>query len=187
MKLSGKVKGKMNMYRSGEKFKQHMDIEVMGMQTSNDTYIIDKVVYSVTDMDGKKFGTKTDATQYKSEKPTGEAITDFKEFEEFLDSKKITGTEEILGHKCDVYDISSGVSLAVYNKRYVLGIRSPEFNATATAFDGSPSFTANEFEVPSDVDFNATGMGALDGLDEKNLKGMNKEDVEDLINKYKKK
>lgn len=172
--LEGKLKGKMDIFRSGEKLKQYMNTEIMGVKNTNTVYIIDNTVYSVIDIEGTKIGNKTDLANYNKQKKTAETITDFKEFEKFLEDKKITGTENILGHNCDIYDISGGVSLSIYDKRYILKINSPEFTAVATALNTSPSFAKNEFEVPAGVDFKSMDM-----------KGLNKKNLDSLVNKYK--
>ncbi|MBK8551888.1 MAG: hypothetical protein IPL53_12795 [Ignavibacteria bacterium] len=172
--LEGKLKGKMEIFRSGEKLKQYMNTEIMGVKNTNTVYIIDNNVYSVIDLEGTKIGNKTDLANFNKQKKTGETITDFKEFEKFLEDKKITGTENILGHNCDIYDISGGVRLSIYDKRYILKINSPEFTAVATALNTSPSFAKNEFELPADVDFNSIDM-----------KGLNKKNLDSLVKKYK--
>lgn len=172
--LEGKLAGKMEIYRSGDMLRQNMNTEIMGMQTDNVIYILDKTVYSIINVAGKTIGTKTDLSNYNASKETGETITDFKEFEKFLDSKKVTGTENILGYNCDVYDISKDVKLSVYNKRYILKIQAQEFMAVATALNTSPSFSKEEFEVPKDVDFKTTDM-----------KELSKPNIDSLVNKFK--
>lgn len=160
--LEGLLKGKMEIFRNGDRLKQKINSEIMGNKNSNVIYIKDKIVYSVIDVGGKKFGTKTDLVNYNSIKQTGETITDFNEFEKFLDSKKITGTENILGYKCDIYEISDPIRLSVYNKRYIMKIKTPEFIATATNLNTRPVFSENEFEVPLDVNFNKTDSKGID-------------------------
>ncbi len=160
--LEGLLKGKMEIFRSGEKLKQKINSEIMGNKNSNVIYIKDKIVYSVIDVGGKKFGTKTDLGNYNNIKQTGETITDFNEFEKFLDSKNISGSENILGYKCDIYEISDPIRLSVYNKRYILRIKTPEFIATATGLNTSPVFSVNEFDLPADVDFNKTDSKGID-------------------------
>lgn len=161
--LEGAVRGKMEIIRNGEKIRQNISSEVMGMKSSNIIYIMDKNVYSIIDVNGKKLGTKTDLAGFNKSKQTAETITDFKEFEKYLDSKKISGTEYILGYKCDIYETSDKVSISVHNKRYILKIKTPEFMATATSINTSPAISGSEFILPSDVEFNKTDAGGLKG------------------------
>ena len=144
-------------------------------KSSNIIYIMDNNVYSILDVGGKKIGTKSDLRGFNETKLTGETITDFKEFEKFIDSKKIIGTENVLGYKCDIYETSSGVTLSVYNKRYILKIKTPEFMATATALNTSPSYTGTEFTLPSDIEFNKSDS-----------KTMKNKSLDSLVNKLKK-
>lgn len=174
--ISGKMSGSMSMYRDGDKIKQIMNMEVMGVKTSSNIYIMNDVVYTITDVGGTKFGNKINLDEYnKKNRSTGETITDFKDFEKFLSDKKIIGTEEILGKKCDIYETAKGIDVSIYDKRYILKIKSPEFTAVATEMDPSPTFSANEFEIPDDVNFNSDGKtgfdkGALDSLAKKYIK-----------------
>lgn len=173
--LVGKVNGKMQILRKGNLFKQIINSEVMGMQNKNNVYILGSSVYSVTEIAGKKFGIKTNLHDYNTQKQTGETIVDFKEFEKFLNSKKITGSENILGYDCEIYEISDGFYLTVKNKKYIMKIKTPEFTATATTMDTNPSFTLTEFEIPSDIDFKNA-----------NASGYDKSAIDSLVNKMKK-
>lgn len=173
--LEGAVRGKMEIIRNGEKIRQNISSEVMGMKSSNIIYIMDKNVYSIIDVNGKKLGTKTDLAGFNKSKQTAETINDFNEFEKYLDSKKITGNEFILGYKCDIYETSDKVSISVYNKRYILRIKTPEFMATATSINTSPAISGSEFILPPDVEFNKTDAGSIKG-----------EALDSLVNKLKK-
>ena len=173
--LEGALKGKMEIMRSGEKLKQNINSEVLGIKSSNIIYIMDKNVYSIIEVNGKKLGTKTDLAGFNKSKQTAETINDFNEFEKYLDSKKISGTEFILGYKCDIYETSDKVSISVYNKRYILRIKTPEFMATATSINTSPAISGSEFILPPDVEFNKTDAGSIKG-----------EALDSLVNKLKK-
>ena len=173
--LEGLLKGNMEIYRSGDKLKQKINSEIMGNKSTNVVYISDKTVYSVIDVSGKKFGTKTDLGNYNNLKQTGETITDFTEFEKFLDSKTISGTESVLGYKCDIYAVTDAIRLYVFNKKYILKIKTPEFIATATDLNTKPVFTTNEFEIPADINFNKT-----------DTKGIDSKSLDSIVNKFKK-
>ncbi len=173
--MVGKLGGTMEMLRKGNKLRQNINSEIMGMKSENVIYIVDNYVYSIMILEGKKIGMKTSLQDYNSQKTTGETIVDFKEFENFLNGKKITGSENILGYNCDIYDIGKDVSLSVYNKRYILKIKTPEFMATATKLDNSPTLPADEFDVPPDVDFRGVSSRNID-----------KKYLDSLVNKMKK-
>jgi hypothetical protein len=55
---------------------------------------------------------------------------------------------------------------------YVLKISSPEFQAVATDIQINPSFSADEFTVPTDVDFITMGDMPKDMKNLKNLDSM---------------
>lgn len=173
--LVGRLNGKMTIYRKGNKLKQDINSEIMGMQSKNEIYVLDNFVFTVTDMGGKKFGAKTDLQNYNMQKQTGETITDFTQFEKFLESKKVVGSENILGYICDIYDLGNNVALSVNNKRYILKIKAPEFMATATKLETNPTFSANEFELPSDINFKNI-----------NPQGTKNETLDSLLKEFKK-
>ncbi|MEO8209759.1 MAG: hypothetical protein ABI840_04295 [bacterium] len=172
--LDGKLKGTMEIKKAGNKLKQSMNTEIMGTKNLTEVFILDNGVFVVTDVGGKKFGTKINGDDFKK-KQTGETIIDYREFEKFLSDKKITGNENIIGYDCEIYDVGKGTTLSVYNKRYVLKISNPQFLATATKLDDKPAFSAGEFEVPSDIDFKSPGNQEVD-----------KKYIDSMINKYKK-
>lgn len=170
--LQGAMNGEMTMYRSGKKLKQEINTEIMGIKSLSHVYIIDNFVFTVTEVNGKKMGVKTNIKDYNKKKQTAETITDPKEFENYLSDKKVIGSENILGKNCDIYDMGNGTEMSIHNKMYVMKIKSPEFMAVATKFDNSPSFSEDIFEIPADVNFrsintdgkNTPGMDQLDSI-----------------------
>lgn len=151
--LSGALNGKMTINRNGKDLKQIVDSEVMGIQSKNITYIKENTVYSITEVAGKKLGIKTDLSKYNSMKQTGETIADPDEFRKFLEGKSVKGTEDILGYKCNIYDMGNNVSLSVADGKYLLRIKAPDFLAIATAIQPLDADNTSEFAVPADIEF----------------------------------
>lgn len=172
--LQGRINGKMQIFRSGNNFKQVINSDIMGMHNNNYIYIRDNIVYTITEIGGKKFGSKATLQEYNLSKHTGETIIDLKEFEKFLSAKKVTGSEKILGYDCEVYDLGDSYYLAVYDKKCILKIMTPEFMATATKLEMNPSIAVNEFVIPADVDFKNINPG-----------GLKKESLDSAVNKLK--
>ncbi len=160
--LTGMMTGKMSILRNGNKIKQKISTNIMGMNNLNTIYILDNNVYNITEAAGQKFASKTDLQEYNSRKTTGETIVDFKEFEKFLGDKKITGSENIIGYNTDIYDVGNGMKISVYNKKYILKIQSTDLLAVATVLNTSPTFAADEFTLPTDVEYNKKDPKALD-------------------------
>ncbi|MEO6695352.1 MAG: hypothetical protein ABIY50_12055 [Ignavibacteria bacterium] len=154
--LTGMINGTMTVYKNGNNIRQKINSEIMGMKNSTNVYIINNDVYNVTEIGDKKFGNKTNLEDYNKLKQTGETITDFKEFEKFISGKKVIGTESIIDKNCEIYDLNNGIKLSVFDKKYILKIRNNDFMAAATKLDMNPVITANEFEIPKDVDFKNT-------------------------------
>jgi len=159
--LTGKMNGKITILRKDNKLKQEINSEFMGVQTSNQVYVLDDFVYSISDMNDKKFGTKTNLEDFSGGKNAGDIITNFREFEKFISTKKITGTENILGYKCDIYEIGNGTELSIYDKKYILKIKNPAFTAIATKLEADPVFPEDEFTVPSYTEFKNTNPSEI--------------------------
>jgi len=159
--ITGKMNGTMTIYKNGSNLKQKINADVMGMKNTINTYVVGDEVYNVTQIGDKKFGNKTSLKEYNAMKQTGETITDFKEFEKFISGKKIIGTETIIDHSADIYDMGNGMSISVYDKKYILRIKNPDFMAVATKLDMNPVITLNEFEVPKDVDYKSIGPSKI--------------------------
>lgn len=173
--LTGMMKGTMTIYKNGNSIRQKINSEVMGMKNTVNTYIVNDEVYNVTEIGDKKMGNKTSLKEYNAMKQTGETITDFKEFEKFISGKKVVGTENIIGHNSDIYDMGNGMSISVYEKKYILKIKNAEFMAVATMLDINPVINLNEFEIPKDVDFKS--------IDPSKIK---KEDLDSILKDLKK-
>ncbi|MEO8666458.1 MAG: hypothetical protein ABI462_13285 [Ignavibacteria bacterium] len=170
--LQGMMNGTMDILRNGNRLKQIMNINVMGMQSVNTIYIIDDNVYNITEAAGQKFANKTDLKGYNSRKATGETITDFKEFEKFLSGKKVTGSENIIGYNTDIYDVGSGISMSVYDSKYILKIKSPDFMAVANKLNKNPSFASDEFKVPDNIEYKNRPPDRKPGSENKSLDSM---------------
>lgn len=152
--LVGVISGNMSILRSGNLLKQIVNTEVVGVQSSNTVYIIDGIVYSISQAAGKTIGQKTNLSEYKKGAQTGETIVDPKEFEKFLEGKSVIGTENILGYQCDIYKTGPEMSISVYDSKYVLRILIPQFQAVAVKLNLDATFASNEFTVPDNIDFN---------------------------------
>ena len=174
-KTEGIINGTMDIIKSGDKFKQKMNVDVKGIKSVTDVFVLENEVYTVTDIAGMKTGFKTDLSEYNQRKQKSENFTDFRDLKSYLKDKKKTGEEEILGYKCDVIETDKGISLSVYEDKYVLKISGPQFTATATALEKNPTVSAAEFEVPKDVDFSKKGSDV-----------MSKEKIKEMLDKYKK-
>lgn len=174
-KTEGIIVGTMDIIKSGDKFKQKMDVDVKGIKSTTDVFVLENEVYTVTDIAGMKTGFKTDLSEYNQRKQKSENFTDFRDLKNYLKDKKKTGEEEILGYKCDIIETDKGISLSVYDNKYVLKIKGPQFIATATALEKNPSVSADEFEVPKDVDFSKKGPET-----------MSKEKIKEMLDKYRK-
>lgn len=174
-KAEGIINGTMDIIKIGDKFKQEMEVDVKGIKSKSDVYVLGDAVYSVTDVAGMKHGFKADLSEYNKKKQIGENFSDFRDLENYLKGTTKKGSEEILGCNCEIYETGKGIFLSVCDNKYVLRIKGPEFTATAINLDKDPSVSSDRFEVPKDVDFSRKNPGAV-----------GKEKVKELMEKYKK-
>jgi hypothetical protein len=146
--VSGKDKGTLDLYYKGKSVK--MEIVSTGEQAANVVmYVKDEMLYMVMDMAGQKMGIKSSVKDDK----------DFKEFSNMINVKdklkdmKKSGTDEVLGYKCDVYESDKDGKVSVYKEMVPLKMISKKVTMPATLFEPNASFKDDMFEPPKDIEF----------------------------------
>lgn len=120
---------------------------------STSTYFYDNYVYTVIDFNGKKAGTKIDASSYKSNGAKEGKDIDFADMENYLKGKNKIGKETIIGKGCDIYEVSKGVKLSVTKNYIPLKIETNAMTLLAESYDDKVTIPASEMEIPKDVKF----------------------------------
>jgi hypothetical protein len=147
--VSGKEPGSLDLTFKGKNAKMNITMTKEG-QTSNMVMILkEKTMYSIMDQEGKKMGFKSDVTNDES----------MKDFYAMLNAKdkmkdmEKTGSEDVLGYKCDIYKDKKGDLLSIFKERVPLKIVSKDVSMTATVFEPDIKIADDAFEPPKDIEF----------------------------------
>jgi hypothetical protein len=150
------------LYKDGDKYKLVRNLSDSPTETGIVTTYIDvteRSVISVTEKDGIKKGLKTvwdddyvllylQYPVFFRGIPPGKA---------YMSYKKVDGIETVNGKVCDIYqgpiDILQQSSKYYLWDRIMLKSTAPGYETIATTINEDPAFTADEFTVPSDVQF----------------------------------
>ncbi|MFA5405154.1 MAG: DUF4412 domain-containing protein [Ignavibacteria bacterium] len=145
---SGKEKGTMDFYFKNKNAKIDMNFIEGDKKNNALMYFADKVVYMITEMEGKKVGMKMDISESK------EADMDIVNVKEKLKDYEKIGSDEVLGYNCDVYKTKEGTKLSIYKEVFALKIVDNKNNEyVATAFEQDVKLADDFFAPPKDVEY----------------------------------
>jgi hypothetical protein len=148
--VTGKEPGTLDVVYKGKNAKMEITMTKDGNTMTMQMIMKDKMMYTVMDEGGKKSGFKSAVTNDES----------MKDFYAMLDAReKIkemekTGSEELLGYKCDIYKDKKGDVLSIYKEKAPLKIVSQDnVTMTATIFEPNFKIADDALEPPKDVEF----------------------------------
>lgn len=149
--MKGDESGTLEIFSNGKKVKLVMSAKQAGTDIKSDIYKTDDGVIMVSDMMGKKMGIKMklddkDAKQFK----------DILDAKEMLKDYKKTGTESVLGYKCDIYS-NDTAKIYMYKDAVALKFEYKSKSGsietmTATAFEPDAKLADDLFTVPKDIE-----------------------------------
>jgi len=144
---SPEEKGTMDLFFKGKSAK--IDLNMVEGDKKNNAlmYYADKVVYVITEMEGKKIGMKMDVSKNK------DSDLEIVNIKDKLKDYEKTGTDEELGYKCDVYKTKDGSLISVYKDIFGLKIiDNKKKEIVATAFEQDVKLADDFFTPPKDVE-----------------------------------
>jgi hypothetical protein len=152
----------MDMYRKGVKVKTEVNLLEKEKNMKTTGYFVNKTVYMVMDMAGKKTGLKMDAKDIgKDNKDLDKQIYDVKDRLKDFDK---AGTGEVLGYTCNKYTDKKGNTYYIYKDQAMLKMEYKDGVMEATKFEPDVKLDDSFFEVPKDVEFMDMGNLGLDKL-----------------------
>lgn len=156
IKYENKVKDRvvvMDIYRKGDKAKSETDMT--GAKAGKITsYILGKTVYTITEVAGKKFAMKTEMKNTGGEENVEDIMKNFKDV---LKDMEKTGSENIIGYKCDIYKNKDGVEYYLYKDMIPLKIVTKQGSSMeAKELELNVKLDDSFFEIPKDVEFKET-------------------------------
>lgn len=147
--VAGKEPGTLDVIYKGKNAKMNITMTKDGQSMNMGMILKDKTMYTIMEQEGKKMGFKSDVTNDES----------MKDFYALMDAKdKIkemekTGSEDVMGYKCDIYKDKKGDLLSVYKEKVPLKIVSKDVSMTATVFEPDFKIADDIFEPPKDIEF----------------------------------
>lgn len=148
--VKGEDSGTFDLYFKDKTAKFDMNFEKAGQKVNTLMFVKNNVLHIIGEAEGKKMGMKMDVSKDE----------DFqKDFASFINAKEKlkdyekTGSDEVLGFKCDVYKSKEGETISVYKDMVVLKIESPKGSFVAVKFEPDAKISDDVFEPPKDVDY----------------------------------
>jgi hypothetical protein len=187
MEATGEMKGTWDVWAKGKKAYVKMNYEVAGQNMKSEMWMVDDMMYSVTDLAGKKMGMKMNPKEWAKENEQKKDFNPMSFKDGCKDCEKI-GEEEVIGKKCDIYQDKNGIKYSVYEGKIPLKIVMPKMTLQAKKLEVDTKIDDSMFELPKDVEFiemDKMMEGVKDMKDSKKMKE-NLKEMEDMMKKYKK-
>jgi hypothetical protein len=141
-------KGSMDFYFKGKSAKIEVNMMAGDKKNNASMYYADKVVYMITEMEGKKMGMKMDVTENK------DSEFDIVNIKDKLKDYEKVGADEVLGYKCDVYKTKDGTQISIYKDAFGLKIVDKnKKEVVATVFEQDVKLADDFFTAPKDVEY----------------------------------
>jgi hypothetical protein len=141
-------KGFMDFYFKDKSAKIIVNMTVGEKKNNASMYYADKIVYMITEIEGKKMGMKMNVSDNK------DAEIDVVNIKDKLKDYEKTGTDEVLGYKCDVYKTKDGSLISIYKEAFGLKIIDKnKKEVVATVFEQDVKLADDFFTPPKDVEY----------------------------------
>lgn len=144
-----KENGVLDMYFKGKNAKLDIKASEAGKEMNSLMFIKDGMMYMVLDMAGQKMGMKMDVSKDESfQKDFGKLLNVKDKLKEYTK----TGTEDVLGYKCDTYT-KGEEKISIYKDMVALKFSDGKTNMTATEFEPNAKLADDFFDPPKDIEF----------------------------------
>ena len=164
--VGGKNPGTLDIIYKGKNVKMLVVMSKDGQSMNVNLYIKDNFMYYV--IEGDTNGIKSNISNNEFYKTFGIIFN----VKDKLTGFEKTGSEDILGYKCDSYKTKEGDLLSVYNERTLFKNISKDVSMTAISFEANVKITDDIFEIPKNVNF--VDMDKMHNMDNmKDMHGMN--------------
>ena len=137
------------MTLKGKNVKMLVNASKEGQVMTLNMFVKDKMLYYILEAGELKMAMKSDISKDES----------FKEFDELINVKEKlkemekTGSEDVLGYKCDIYKNKKDETFSIYKERVPLKMVSKEGTMTATIFEPDVKVADDAFDPPKDVEY----------------------------------
>jgi hypothetical protein len=190
MEATGDMKGTWEVWAEGKKAYVKMNYEVGGQKLNSEMWMDNDMIYTVTDMGGKKMGMKMNPKEWAKNNEKKKDFNPMSFKDGCKDCEKI-GEEEVIGKKCEIFQDKNGIKYSVYEGKIPLKIVMPHTTLQAKKLDVGVKIEDSMFSPPKDVEYiemDKMMEGLKDMKNPKNLEKMkeNLKDMENAVKNYKK-
>ena len=140
----------MELYRKGDKVKTIIDTKSKDGSVKAVAFMNKDVAYMITEIAGKKIGMKMNIKEMKDEKGMNKDIINAKEF--LKDCTK-SGSEDVIGYKCDIYKCKDDKTFYMYKELVPLKIITKTGTIEAKSFEADVKLSDDFFNEPKDVEY----------------------------------
>jgi hypothetical protein len=142
-------KGSMDMYVKGKNVKLEIKAKDKGQDVNSTMFVKEGIMYMVMDVMGQKMGMKMDVSKDENFQKDFAKLYDVKD--KLKDYTK-SGTEEIIGYKCDVYT-KGEEKIWIYQDKMALKFTDGKMTMTASVFEPDVKLAEDFLNPPKDIDF----------------------------------
>lgn len=148
--ITGMMSGDADITVKDKKSKMEMNYSVQGQNVSMKNFTDSEYIYMMMDMGDMKQNTKMKIKDKTKKDPSQ---MDYAALKEELQKYKKIGTETIIGKECDIYEISPGSTISVFDSMIPLKIKTEGMTMEATELDLDESISDSDVAPPADVTF----------------------------------
>lgn len=149
-KITGMMNGDADITVKDKKSKMEMNYGMQGQNINMTNFTDSEYIYMMMDMGDMKQNTKM---KIKDKTKRDPSQMDYSALREELKKYKKIGTETIIGKECDIYELSPGATISVYDNMIPLKIKTEGMTMEATGLDLEESISENDVAPPADVTF----------------------------------
>ncbi|HRE40563.1 MAG TPA: hypothetical protein PLG90_04455 [Ignavibacteria bacterium] len=155
--ISGMMEGTSTTTVKNKRFKSAMKYGMAGQNIDIKSYSDGDWIYTIMDMGVMKKNTKMKISEdMKSKDPTN---IDYGTLKEQLAKYKKVGTETIIGKECDIYEMSPGATMSVYNNMIPLKIKSEGMTLEATSLNLDANISESDLDPPGGITYEEVKLG----------------------------
>lgn len=148
--ITGMMSGNADITVKNNKSKMEMKYSMQGQNVNMKNFTDSEYIYMMMDMGDFKQNTKM---RIKDKTKKDPSQIDYAALKEELKKYKKIGTETIIGKECDIYEMSPGATISVYDNMIPLKIKTEGMTMEATELDLDESISESDVAPPADVTF----------------------------------
>ena len=154
----------LEFFIKGTRYRSEASFDEKGVNMKATGYYKDKTVYTVMDMNGKKFGMKMKAADLKEDGQAKNYDAYIMRAKEYLKDFDKIESQDIIGFTCNGYKDKSENKYYIYKDNIMMKFEGKSATIEATKLEPSSDKDDSFFDPPTDIDYSGLNMDALQNL-----------------------